>query len=232
MIPLSAEQRDFLRRCGVSRSRDFLDAMARLREDLLQANRRTNLTRITSPEAFRTLHVLDSLSAGLALPELLTAALRVADVGSGAGFPLLPLAAVNSKLQIVGIEPRRRKIAFLQREIERLGLTSARAVCARAREAGRTEGLAGTFDLVLLRAVGPAGALLRECRALLKPVPGGCILFYKTPASVRAEEPLARREAKKFGLAMETTDPFCLPGDGGERQFLLFRNESPSGKND
>lgn len=196
--------------------------MQRLYSDLMEANRRTNLTRITSEDDFWNLHVLDSLAVGLALPEVLRASLRLADVGCGAGFPLLPLAWANPLLDITGIEARGKKVEFLQAEIAALGLANAHVHQAQAREAGRTDGLGRQFDVVLLRAVGPAGKLLRACRHLLKDTIGAKIVFYKTPDAVETERPLAQREAEKFGLTFLETPPFALPGRSGQRQFLIF----------
>ena len=159
---------------------------------------------------------------GTAAPELMTEALAVADAGCGAGFPMLPLAWANPLLAVTGIDGRGRKIEFVQRRIESLGLTRCRALAGRARELARLPEHAGAYDAVLLRAVGTPGKLLRECRAL--PRPGGRIIFYATPADADADEQreLSRREAGKFGLGMAESPTITLPGQAGQRRFVIF----------
>ena len=211
----------FLRRCGVAEARlADLSPMDRLRADHVRANRATNLTRITSDDDFWLLHLADSLAVGAVAPELMTEALAVADVGCGAGFPMLPLAWANPALAVTGIDGRRRKIEFVRRQIESLGLANCRAIAGNARELARLPEHAGSYDAVLLRAVGTPGKLLRECRCL--PRPGGRIIFYATPAAADAQRELSRREARKFGLDLAESPTIALPCGAGERRFVVF----------
>ncbi len=225
----------FLRACGVDLERSPLQVMRRLYADLLAANREDNLTRITAEADFWVKHVADSVAVGLAVPGLVgrtsrssagetgEAIVRVADVGCGAGFPLLPLAWASPALSFTGFESRGKKADFVSREIRRLGLGNAHVVSRRAREAGRLPEHAGQYDVVLLRAVGAAGEMVRGCRALLREEPGARMVHYKTPDGVAAEQAMAEREAGKYGLAVETSQTIELPGEDGERQFLLLR---------
>jgi len=215
-------QAGFLRGCGVDPDSLDPEPMRRLWEALVQANRSFNLTRITNEEAFWTRHVLDSLSIGRVLPDLLTKPMRVADVGCGAGFPLLVLGWANPRLTAVGVESSGRKADFVADCARELALGNVEVLAAQARESARREGLAGAFDAVVLRAVGRAGRLLRDVRGLLGEGPDPAVAFYKTPSTVAEEGPLAEREAGKFDFVVQTPDPFELP-DGSERQFLLFR---------
>lgn len=215
--------REFCARLGLDPAvRDPAD-LSSLREELQAVNDELNLTRITAPREFWTLHLADSLAAGLAAPALLRQGVTFADVGCGAGFPLLPLAWANPQAEAVGIESRQKKADAVLRFAESLGLSNVRTVPCQAREAGRKPEWAGRFDYVLLRAVGPAGRMLRDVRGLLADRPGAAVIFYKTPQAVEAELALARREAEKFKLAVETPAPFALPDAAGQRQFLLFR---------
>jgi len=79
---------------------------------------------------------------------------------------------------------------------------------------------AETCELVLVRAVGESGKMVRECRRLV--AEGGRIVFYKTPATVEKELEVTRREGSKFGLDVSVSDLFELPGDGGKRQFIIL----------
>lgn len=222
----------FLRRCGVAAGRlERLSELRRLYEALLHANRTTNLTRITDEGDYWILHVADSLSVGLVMPELLREPLVVADVGCGAGFPTLPLAWANPALRITGIESRHRKAEFVRRQIDALGLANARVAAGRARELARTGDHAGRYDVVLARAVGPAPKLIREARGLLSGGPGACTVLYKTPAALRDEGGLAAREAAKAGLTLGASEVIELPDARGRRQFLLAaRTPRPSAR--
>lgn len=213
----------FLRACGVDPERSPLEVMGRLWADLVAANEAVNLTRLTGEADFWVRHVADSLAIGRVVPALFAEPLAVADVGCGAGFPLLPLAWAGPALRLTGFESRRRKAAFAAREAEALGLANAAVVARRVREAARLAEHAGRYDVALARAIGPSGALVRECRGLLKPEPGAVLVHYKTPQAVEAEWPLAEREAAKHGLAVEASDRLELPDGGGTRQFLLMR---------
>ncbi len=218
------EQREFLARCGVDAERP-LAIMHQLQQDVADANKRVNLTRITDPDEFWTLHVCDSLSAGLALPELLGRSAVVADVGCGGGFPIFPLAWANPALSLTGVESRYRKAEFLREQARRLGLENVEVLHKQAREAGQKPPHRHGCDVVVLRAVGTAGKMVREVRGLLKPEPGSTILFYKTPEQAEEELPLAQREADKYGFDLTHTEPLELPHNAGTRQFLILRKQ-------
>lgn len=211
-----------MRTCGVpARAVADLGILKTLFADLCAVNERTNLTRITDWDDYWYRHILDSLAVGQVVPELMASSLRVADVGCGAGFPLLVLGWANASLCITGIEPRSRKAAFVRREAEMLGLDNCTVLATQAREAGRLGEHRHAYDVVLLRAVGSVGRMVRECRGLIRPGPGSRLVFYKTPATVCEETRLAEREAAKFGLRATYSEPIQLPA-GGARQFIIL----------
>ena len=217
---------DFVRACGVpAEAADRLGDLSRLYRDLVSANRRTNLTRLTGEEEFWVKHVADSLTLGRVCPGLGEHPWAVVDVGAGAGFPSLPLAWAYPSLRVTAVEVRQQKIAFLERQVEALGLSNCRVVGRQAREAARLPGCRGRFDLVTARAVSDAGTLIREGRGFLRPENAG-MAFYKTPDAVAREWHTAEREAGKFGFRLETSEPFELPQGGGSRQFLLVSADS------
>ena len=186
---------------------------------MTEANRRFNLTRITSPAAAAVKHYADSLSI-LGAPWLdLQRPLTVLDVGTGAGFPSVPLAIVRPDWQITAIDGTGKKARFVAGVAEALHLANLDARHIRAADyAGMAE-----FDLVVLRAVGAIEASLREVAPLAGP--GGTIAFYKTTDLPARELELGNRRAGKLGL--EPLEPFdvCIPGEGEElrRRLIAYR---------
>ncbi len=124
---------------------------ALLLEELERWNARVNLTAIRDPAAMITAHLLDSL-----VVRPLLDGVRIADVGTGAGFPGLPLAIAEPERRFVLLDRQRKKIAFIEHVIARIGLENVSAVQARAQDYAPDE----CFDTVIARAVGPLGRLV------------------------------------------------------------------------
>jgi 16S rRNA (guanine527-N7)-methyltransferase len=223
MSPCTLYQ-SFLERCNLDPAALDATVMNRLQEQLASANSSINLTRVTSREEFWIRHVLDSLSVGIARPDWMKEQLRIADVGCGAGFPMLPLAWANPRLTLTGFDSVAKKVDFVKAQLQRLALGNCTAVHGRAREL-RSEDHAGAYDAVVLRAVGDSGKMLREVRHLLADRPGVEVINYKTPPAVETEIDIAWREAKKFGFEVHRSECFSLPDQHGDRQFLIFRKQ-------
>jgi len=197
--------------------------LERLRVQLEQANLVRNLTRLTCPRDFWVKHVADSLAVARVLPGLLTDTVRVADIGCGAGFPLLPLAWANPRLTVAGVERHRGKATFVRQAIAALGLDNCSVVECQAREAGRLPEHRNKYDIVLARAVGPASRVLRESRQLLRAQVGACFVAYKTPAGILEERLAAEQAAAATRLTLEISPVIELPDAAGQRQFMVFR---------
>lgn len=136
-----------------------------------------------------TRHVLNSA----VVAELVPAGVRVADVGSGAGLPGIPMAIAQPQADFVLIEPMERRANWLQKQVTELGLSNVTVLRARAEEAEK----AG-FDLVTARAVSALPKLIRMCVPLLKP--GGALLALK---GSKAQEEIdeSKNLVKKFKIA-------------------------------
>jgi 16S rRNA (guanine527-N7)-methyltransferase len=131
-----------------------------LTEELARWNRSFNLTAITSPAAMVTHHLLDSRAVQ---PDL--SGTRIADAGTGAGFPGLPLAVCNRQRHFTLIDSTAKKVRFVSHAIERLKLVNATAVHARV-ESFKP---AAPFDTVLARAFAPLPELLEKVTAICGP---------------------------------------------------------------
>ena len=128
---------------------------------LVEWNRTRNLTAITEPEAVAEKHFFDSLAAAPLLP----AAARCIDVGTGAGFPGIPLLIVRPDLAMTLLDALQKRIDFLQAALEALGL-AAQCLHLRAEDAGRDPALRASFD-----AAPPAPS--RRCPSCRKTPPSG-----------------------------------------------------------
>ena len=139
------------------------EKFCRYYEMLLEWNARVNLTAITEKTQVAQKHFADSLFARPLLKENA----RVADVGTGAGFPGVPLLITRPDLSLTLIDSLEKRLRFLEAVLKELGLT-AELVHARAEDAGRMPRFRGTFDAALSRAVAPLPTLLELTVPLLR----------------------------------------------------------------
>ena len=201
--------------CHVADPQKFAAEYEKLRTLLEEVNREVNLTRITEFEEFNLKHAADSLSIARAFPEIASQPFKIADLGCGAGFPSLILALAFPSLHITAIDSTGKKIAFVRRAIEFLGLQNIDAVNGRAIELNRKVEFRNTFDIVTARAVAPVAKLYRESDRFLKR--GGRWIFYKTPQQAEEEQSdLQKINCVNWNLSEE----FELPGNCGRRLFV------------
>lgn len=197
---------------GVPIDRPVAEKLARFADRLLEWGAKMDLTSITDPDEIREKHFLDSLS----VVPLLRGAKEVVDLGSGAGFPGLVLAAILSNTRIVSVESRSKKSVFQRQVIRELGLTNATAETARAEEV-----IAKTAapTIVTARALTDLDGLL----ALVEPwlAKGTTLVAFKASG---VEDELARAKARidRLALAVERRD-LRLPESGDPRTFVVAR---------
>jgi 16S rRNA (guanine527-N7)-methyltransferase len=150
------------------------ERMAAFWANVLDVNRTMNLTRVVDDEAACALHFLDSFAPLLYGEDLLPQGANVVDLGTGAGFPGVPLAIARPDLRVTLLDARRKRILFLREAIERLGLPNVRA------EHGRAEETRMRADVVCARAVAALPKLLAWSIPLLGAK--GRMIFWKGPA--------------------------------------------------
>jgi 16S rRNA (guanine527-N7)-methyltransferase len=184
-------------------------------------------TTVASPEAALEAHLADSLS-GLTV-EGLRRARRIADVGSGAGFPGLALAVALPATKVDLIESVGRKTAVAARLLQAAEITNARAVTARAEEwAGLPPGLGGgreAYDAVTARAVAPLGVLVEYAAPLLRP--GGVLVAWKGVRDA-GEEAGGAAAAERLQMAVRGVER-VVPFEGASNRHLhVFEKVGPT----
>jgi 16S rRNA (guanine527-N7)-methyltransferase len=175
-------------------------------DELLAWNEHTNLTAITHPEAIEMRHFLDSLSVIQAVP--LTPGQRVIDVGTGAGFPGLPLRLIRAQIELTLLEATAKKTDFLTHIARRLNLNNVRIQNARAEDAGQDETNRERFDVVLARAVAQMPVLAEYMLPLCK-VGGRCVALKGENAVVEIQQ--AEHALRVLGGRLEKVIAVELP---------------------
>lgn len=198
-----------------------VQAFATYRDLLIEWNGRFNLTAVTDPEQIDRRLFLDALRmvrsvASIARPREGGRAVRLADIGTGAGFPGLALRIALPELDVTLIEATGKKVQFLDAVIAELGLTHITAVHARAEELGVSPDHRGTFDLVTARGVSSLAALFEMAAPLLRL--DGVGLF---PKGMDLTDELAtgERAARIVGLTVESSDVI----EGSETRLVVVR---------
>lgn len=216
--------RDGARALGLRLTSEHVRAFQTYYHELGIWNRKFNLTTVTQYEEVQVRHFLDSLTCLLALPVAGAARadglpdvvplstgerpLLCIDVGTGAGFPGLPLKIMRPALQMTLLDSSRKKIAFLEHLVQCLDLKGVELLWTRAEEAGQDAHQRERYDVVLARAVADLAVLVEYCLPLCRK--GGCVIAQK---GVQLEDELHAAEAAihLLGGQLRAVKPIQLP---------------------
>ena len=203
-------------------------ALNRLVELFLAENAVTNLSALRTADACFTGNVVDSLAfelfakdAGLKDGNLLL------DVGTGGGFPLLPVAVTRPTLRCHGLEAIGKKAAAVERMAKALGLQNVSLIRDRSETAGQDKKHRERFDVVTARAVAPLSVLLEYCAPFAKV--GGSLVLWKS-LQIEDERAASAHAQRILGLGEPTSLRYDLGGDWGQRQLLVYKKERPTPK--
>ena len=197
-------------------------ALVRYGQLLIETNKVMNLTAITEPKDVASLHFLDS-AALLTLADL--RGKSVVDVGTGAGFPGMPLRILEPSIRLTLLDSLNKRIDFLKEVCDDLGLSDVACVHARAEEfaAGHRE----AYDIVTSRAVANLRMLSELCLPLVKP--GGYFLSMKSVDSGQELEE-ARKAISLLGGAVERTADYSIPGTDVRHRLIFIKKVAETPK--
>jgi len=187
-------------------------------ELVLQGNQQQNLTRIIEPNDFWEKHLWDSLRG--VFPKVTAANLSAIDIGTGAGFPGIPMAIARSGWNVTLLDSTRKKVTFLQDSTKALRLSNVRSIVDRVEHIGQASGHRESYNLAAIRAVAAASVCAEYALPLLNV--GGLAVLYRGQWT-EAEAIGLEQVVKKLGGVVEECDRFETPLTHGVRHCLYLR---------
>ena len=190
------------------------------RELLVERNKVCNLTAISDEKGILYKHFLDSVAGESFFP----LGAEVVEIGSGGGFPSIPLKLLREDLKFTLIESTGKKCAFLNEVVDNLSLNCVKVLNIRAEEGAHDKNLREKFDVACARAVAQLNTLCEYCLPYVKV--GGLFIAYKGECS--EELKAAERAVKLLGGEIEKVINYELPEDCGKRSLVLIRKVTPT----
>jgi 16S rRNA (guanine527-N7)-methyltransferase len=197
--------------------------LQKLYELVIDANRYVNLTRITAPSEFWEKHLWDSLvgvSPQQRFIDILHHGASVIDIGTGAGFPGLPIAIIFPNSQVTLLDSTRKKVNFIDGVIESLALQNANTIVGRVEEVGQEIKHREKYDLAVIRAVGSVSACAEYCLPLVKK--GGLAVIYRG-SFTKEENQSLENAVNVLGGEVELITELTTPLSNSIRHCLYLR---------
>ncbi len=183
---------------------------------LLEWNQKINLTAITKPEEIILKHFIDSVT----IAKYIEKNAKVVDVGTGAGFPGIPLKILREDIEITLLDSLNKRVSFLKEVIEQLSLSKIEAVHFRAEEFGKNPKYRENFDCATSRAVANLSTLSEYLIPLVK-VKGICISMKGSEVEEEIEQ--SKKAISVLGGNIEAIDKFQLPFSDMDRNIIILR---------
>lgn len=184
-------------------------------EMLISYNKMCNLTSVTDEKGVAYKHFFDSIVG----ESLLFNGASVVEIGSGGGFPSIPLKIVRGDLKFTLIESTAKKCRFLREAVDKLGLKCVQVENMRAEEGAHNKSMREKFDFAVARAVAQLNTLCEYCLPFVKV--GGRFIAYKGDAAEEIEN--AKNAVRILGGEIEKVEKYALPEDFGKRELVVIR---------
>ncbi len=201
-----------------------MEALVIYRQTLLEWNQRVNLTGITDPTEIVSKHFMDSLSVYQAMSKI-PRPFSLIDVGSGAGFPGLPLKIALPEMRLTLLEATAKKTTFLKYMVETLGLTNVTVLTERAEDAGQQPAQRQRYDVAVARAVAAVPILVEYTLPFVKI--GGVVILQK------GQDPTDEVKAAAWAIGtlggkLARIMPVTVPGLEAERHLVIIEKKRPT----
>jgi 16S rRNA (guanine527-N7)-methyltransferase len=197
---------------------------------VLTGNQKQNLTRITAANEFWEKHLWDSLSGikpWLQVDQVTktdqATSFNVIDIGTGAGFPGLPIAIVQPSWHLTLLDATRKKITFIEAAVAELGLSNVAVLCDRAESMGQHPHHRELYDLACVRAVAAVTVCAEYALPLVKL--GGLVVMYRGQWS-EAEAIALKAVLPKLGGVLQSVELLTTPMEQGVRHCLYLKKEA------
>jgi 16S rRNA (guanine527-N7)-methyltransferase len=202
---------------GITLSQQQLNAFSLYETELLEWNEKFNLTAIRDSDGVRVKHFLDSLTCLLEMKTKPPS--RLIDIGTGAGFPGIPLRLLYPNMQLTLVESVGKKAGFCSHIVEKLGLSHVEVLTLRAEEVGQLKNHREKYDWAVARAVASLPILLEYLLPLVRV--GGSMLAQKGE-SAHSEAQTAEKASRILGGRLKHITPVTLPGVVEERFLVVY----------
>lgn len=212
--------REIFRKLDIAFSPDKEDKLSGYMDEILELNQHINLTAITDRDEFIRKHYIDSLLC-VSYDEFKNAK-NIIDVGTGGGFPGVPLAVAFPEKNFVLIDSLNKRIKIINELCEKLGIMNVRAVHGRAEELARKKDMRDSFDLCVSRAVANMSTLTEYCLPFVKK--GGNFIAYKGP-ECGSEIAAASRAIKFLGGRLTHEESPVFEGSDFEHKLIFIKKE-------
>ena len=205
------------RELGIELSQKQKNQFIQFYEFLVEKNKVMNLTGITEFEEVLTKHFLDSLACVKAID--MTKVKTIMDIGTGAGFPGVPLKIAFPHLEACLLDSLKKRVNFLEESFELLGLEGIKAIHGRAEEYAKNKEYREKYDLCVSRAVSNLATLSEYCLPYVKV--GGHFISYKS-GTVKEELQQAEKAVKILGGKIQDVVYFNLPDSEIQRSLVVI----------
>lgn len=207
---------------GITLNREMTEQFRIYQEILLDWNERMNLTTITDPEDIQNKHFLDSLTCVIPLDKETG---KLIDIGTGAGFPGIPIKIAKPGLTVTLLDSLNKRIKFLDEVIARLNLVGINTVHGRAEECARSNDHREIYDFAFARAVAKLNVLSEYCLPYVKT--GGLFISQKG-IDYEQEVAMSKDALKKLGGRIEEIMPVSIPDTDFQRVLIIIRKTQPT----